>query len=50
MKDFVEQKTNAFITLGLADGTLILYFNIFWNYIIEITFIYNGITNYYICV
>ena len=31
MKDFVEQKTNAFITLGLADGTLILYFNIFWN-------------------
>ena len=59
MKDFVEQKTNAFITLGLADGTLILYFNfhwpskgcnIFWNYIIEITFIYDGITNYYICV
>ena len=50
MKDFVEQKTNAFITLGLADGTLILYFNIFWNYKIEITFIYDGITNYYICV
>ena len=47
MKDFVEQKTDAFITLGLADDTLILYFNfhwpskgwhIFWNYIIEITF------------
>ena len=59
MKDFVEQKTDAFNTLGLADDTLILYFNfhwpskgwhIFWNYIIEITFIYDGITNYFLCV
>ena len=30
MEDFVEQKTDAFITLGLADDTLILYFNFHW--------------------
>lgn len=59
MEDFVEQKTDAFITLGLADDTLILYFNfhwpskgwhIFWNYTIKISFIYDGITIITICV